>query len=74
MPPFHVDAACHDNWHWPHPPIYQTPGCMVDMAAEVDRHVTIPVIAVGRLGFGKGLIVRRGRSGLLVMNTRSRIA
>ena len=47
---------------------------MVDMAAEVDRHVTIPVIAVGRLGFGKGLIVRRGRSGLLVMDTRSRIA
>ncbi len=47
----HVDAGCYDNWHWPHPPVYQPPGCMVDMAAIVKRHVTIPVIAVGRLGY-----------------------
>jgi len=47
----HVDAGCYDNWHWPHPPIYQPPGCMVDMAAAVKPHVRIPVIAVGRLGY-----------------------
>ncbi len=30
---------------------YQPPGCMVDMAATVKSHVSIPVITVGRLGY-----------------------
>ena len=47
----HVDAGCYDNWHWPHPPLYQPPGCMVDMAALVRPHVALPVITVGRLGY-----------------------
>jgi 2-enoate reductase len=47
----HVDAGCYDNWHWPHPPIYQPPGCMVNMAEKVKPHVNIPVITVGRLGY-----------------------
>lgn len=47
----HVDAGCYDNWHWPHPPIYQPAGCMVDMAAMAKPHVNIPVITVGRLGY-----------------------
>jgi 2-enoate reductase len=47
----HVDAGCYDNWHWPHPPLYQPPGCMVDMAATVRPHVSLPVITVGRLGY-----------------------
>ena len=47
----HVDAGCYDNWHWPHPPIYQPPGCMVDMAEKVKPHVGVPVITVGRLGY-----------------------
>ena len=47
----HVDAGCFDNWQWPHPPIYQPPGCMVDMAEMVKPHVRIPVITVGRLGY-----------------------
>lgn len=45
----HVDAGCYDSWYWPHPPAYQSHGCMVDMAAEVRKVVRIPVIAVGRL-------------------------
>ncbi len=49
----HVDAGCYDSWHWPHPPEYQPPGCMVDMAEAVKAHVKIPVIAVGRLGYPK---------------------
>jgi 2-enoate reductase len=47
----HVDAGCYDNWHWPHPPLYQPPGCIKDMAAAVRPHVTLPVITVGRLGY-----------------------
>lgn len=47
----HVDAGCYDNWHWPHPPLYQPPGCMVDMAAAVRPNVSLPVITVGRMGY-----------------------
>jgi 2-enoate reductase len=47
----HVDAGCYDNWYWPHPPIYQPPGCMVDMAETAKKVVKIPVIAVGKLGY-----------------------
>ena len=47
----HVDAGCYDNWHWPHPPLYQPPGCMVDMAAAARPLVGLPVITVGRLGY-----------------------
>jgi len=47
----HVDAGCYDDWYWPHPPIYQPPGCMVDMAEKAKRVVGIPVIAVGKLGY-----------------------
>jgi len=47
----HVDAGCYDNWYWPHPPIYQPPGCMADMARIVRQHVKIPIITVGRLGY-----------------------
>ena len=45
----HVDAGCYDSWYWPHPPMYQEHGCMIDMAARVKKIVRIPVIAVGRL-------------------------
>ena len=47
----HVDAGCFENWYWPHPPEYQPPGCMVDLAAMIRPHVHIPVITVGRLGY-----------------------
>jgi 2-enoate reductase len=47
----HVDAGSFVNWHWPHPPVYQPPGCMAGMAEMVKPHVTIPVITVGRLGY-----------------------
>lgn len=47
----HVDVGCYENWYWPHPPEYQEPGCMVEMAQEVKKKVKIPVITVGRLGY-----------------------
>ncbi len=45
----HVDAGCYESQYWPHPPIYQKHGCMVDMAARAKSVVSIPVIGVGRL-------------------------
>jgi 2-enoate reductase len=45
----HVDAGCYESHYWPHPPIYQKHGCMVDMAATAKSAVSIPVIGVGRL-------------------------
>lgn len=45
----HVDAGCYESHYWPHPPMYQAHGCMLDMAARTKSVVSIPVIAVGRL-------------------------
>ncbi len=45
----HVDAGCYESHYWPHPPIYQKHGCMVDMAAKAKAVVSIPVIGVGRM-------------------------
>ncbi len=45
----HIDAGCYESHWWPHPPQYQPPGCMVDLAEQVRQRVSIPVIAVGRL-------------------------
>lgn len=47
----HVDAGCYETHWWPHPPGYQPPGCMLDMAALAKTVATIPVIAVGRLQY-----------------------
>lgn len=47
----HVDAGCYETWDWAHPPLYQKPGCLADMAATAKQVVKIPVIAVGRLGY-----------------------
>jgi 2-enoate reductase len=45
----HVDAGCYESWYWPHPPIYQQHGCMIDMAAEAKKLVKIPVVGVGKI-------------------------
>ncbi len=47
----HVDAGCYETWWWPHPPTYQPPGCMVDMAERVKPVVRVPIIAVGKLHY-----------------------
>jgi 2-enoate reductase len=47
----HVDAGCYDAWNWAHPPLYMEPGVSLDCAAAVKKEVSIPVIAVGRLGY-----------------------
>ncbi len=45
----HVDAGCYESHYWPHPPIYQKHGCMVDMAGGAREVVGIPIVGVGRL-------------------------
>ena len=47
----HVDAGCYEAWYWAHPPVYQSPGCLTDMAERARKAVNIPVIAVGKLGY-----------------------
>jgi len=47
----HVDAGAYESWPWSHPPMYQPPGCLVDMAEAIKKVVKIPVIAVGKLGY-----------------------
>jgi 2-enoate reductase len=65
----HVDAGCYDNWYWPHPPIYQPPGCMVDMAEAVKKVVNIPVITVGRLGYPElaESVIREGKADFVAL-------
>lgn len=65
----HVDAGCYDNWYWPHPPIYQPPGCMVHVAEIVKPAVSIPVITVGRLGYpdlAEG-VLREGKADFIAL-------
>jgi 2-enoate reductase len=47
-----VDAGCYDNWYWPHPPVYQPPACMLDMAEQAKAAVKgIPVMCVGKMNY-----------------------
>jgi 2-enoate reductase len=65
----HVDAGCYDSWYWPHPPIYQPPGCMVDMAEHVRPYVKIPIITVGRLGYPAlaNRIIEEGKANFIAL-------
>jgi 2-enoate reductase len=47
----HVDAGCYETGWWPHPPQYQPPACMVDLAEKVKQVSSLPVITVGRLQY-----------------------
>ena len=47
----HVDGGCYETGWWPHPPQYQVPGCLVDLAGQVKEAVAIPVITVGKLHY-----------------------
>ena len=47
----HIDGGCYETGWWPHPPQYQTAGCLAGLAGEVRQVVSIPVIAVGKLHY-----------------------
>jgi len=69
-----IDASsgCYEALHWMVPPVYQPRGCFVHMAEAIKKAVSIPVIAVGRLGYpelaedvlkeGKADFIMLGRS------------
>ena len=47
----HVDAGCYESWNWAHPPIYMERAPAIENIAKIKKAVTVPVIAVGRLGY-----------------------
>lgn len=65
----HVDAGCYDTWYWPHPPVYQPPGCMVEQAETIKKAVSIPVITVGKLGNPKlaNQVIKEGLADFVAM-------
>ncbi|MFC1961670.1 FAD-dependent oxidoreductase [Chloroflexota bacterium] len=65
----HVDAGCYEARHWAHPPTYQSPGCTVDCAEDVKKVVSIPVIAVGKLGYPElaESILQEGRADFIAL-------
>jgi 2-enoate reductase len=65
----HVDAGCYESYYWPHPPIYQEYGCMVDMAEMVKNVVKIPVIAVGKLDIPElaEMVLKEGKADIVAL-------
>ncbi len=45
----HVDMGCYDTWYKAIPTVYQEEGCQIELAAEIKKHVSIPVLAQGKL-------------------------
>ena len=66
---FHVDAGCYESFHWAHPPTYQPPGCLVNMAEAIKKVVDTPVIAVGKLGYPElaEKVLREGKADFIAM-------
>lgn len=46
---FDADAGTYDAWYWAHPPVYQKHGCYLDLAEELKKVVTVPVIVAGKM-------------------------
>ncbi|MBO6010380.1 MAG: FAD-dependent oxidoreductase, partial [Oscillospiraceae bacterium] len=45
----HVSAGGEPDFHVTHPPMFSEPGCNVHFAAEIKKHVSIPVATLGAL-------------------------
>lgn len=46
----HIDVGCYEAWYKAINTVYQEPETQADIAAEVKKHVNIPVLAQGKLG------------------------
>jgi 2-enoate reductase len=46
----HVDAGCYEAFYWAHPPTYQPDACTIDLIRGLKKRVSLPIIAVGKLG------------------------
>ncbi|MFC1860793.1 FAD-dependent oxidoreductase [Chloroflexota bacterium] len=65
----HIDAGCWESRYWTNVPIYQPHGCMVDMAEQAKKVVSIPVITVGRINKPEMAqqILREGKADIVAM-------
>jgi len=65
----HVDAGCYDSLYWSFPPLYQSHGCLVDLAAKVKKAVSIPVITVGKLDIPElaEKVLREGKADIVAL-------
>jgi 2-enoate reductase len=46
-----INGGCWETHDWTIPPTYQSRGCTVDLSEMVKKVVSIPVMAVGKLGY-----------------------
>ncbi len=46
---FDADAGSYDAWYWAHPPVYLEHGCYLELAEELKKVVTVPVIVAGKM-------------------------
>lgn len=44
-----ADNGTYDSWWWAHPPVYMPEACNLEDCAEIQKHVSIPVICAGRM-------------------------
>jgi len=65
----HVSAGGERDFHITHPSMFQEPGCNVAFAAEIKKHVSIPVAAVGALNEPEQMeeIIASGQADLVCM-------
>lgn len=45
----HIDTGCYEAWYKAINTVYQEPGTQIDIAAEIKKHVNIPVLSQGKL-------------------------
>ena len=46
---FNADGGSYESWYWAHPPMYFKHGCYLPLTEELKRHVSVPVLAAGKL-------------------------
>jgi len=65
----HVSAGTDTDFGVTHPPMFSAPGCNVRYAAEIKKHVRIPVATVGALGDPAQMeeILQRGQADIVCM-------
>ena len=65
----HVSAGGEPDFGVTHPPMFAEPGCNVRYAAEIKKHVSIPVAAVGALNEPEQMeeIIASGRADIVCM-------
>ncbi len=65
----HVSAGGEPEFHVTHPSMFDQPGCNVYLAAEIKKHVHIPVATVGALGEPEQMeeIIASGKADIVCM-------